>query len=55
MKGRLDMKVETIAKNLHDNIEKDINGIHPWQYQNFELKSINYEVILEDIETYWTQ
>lgn len=49
------MKVETMAKEVHDEIGKDIQGIHPWQYQNLNLVSINYEAILEDILTYWNQ
>ena len=49
------MKVETIAKGIHNEIGQEIECIHPWQYQHLNLISINYDVILEDIETYWNQ
>ena len=49
------MQMRTMAKEVHDEIGKDIQGIHPWQYQKLNLVSLNYEAILEDILTYWNQ
>lgn len=49
------MKTKTMAREVYDNIEKEIESIHPWQYQKLNLISVNYDVILEDIKTYWNQ
>lgn len=48
-------KVNTIAREVYDNIEKDVESVHPWQYQNANLQSVNYNAIIDDIKTYWNQ
>lgn len=45
------MKINTTAKEVHKELEK--LGVYPWQYQDYNLVSLNYNVVISDIETYW--
>lgn len=45
------MHINTTAGEVHKELEK--LGIYPWQYQDYKLISVNYNVVLSDIETYW--
>lgn len=46
------MKINTIAKEVNDEMKK-LAPFRPWQYQDYKIVSVNYDVILSDIETYW--
>ncbi len=45
------MRINTTAKEVHKELEK--LGVYPWQYQDYKLVSLNYNVVISDIETYW--
>ena len=42
-------KVNTIAREVYDNIEKDVESVHPWQYQNTNLQSISLNKIFLEL------
>ena len=45
------MHINTTAGEVHKELEQ--LGIYPWQYQDYKMISVNYNVVLSDIETYW--
>ena len=49
------MKVKTMAKEVQDDISKDIPYLYPWALQKHKVKSVNYDIVLSDINTYWSQ
>lgn len=49
------MEEKTMAKKVHEEFAENLDAIYSWQYQDFNLISTNYNIILQDIETYWNQ
>lgn len=49
------MKIDTMAKQVQDNLKKEIPEVYPQRYMNYHVNSANYNVIIHDIETYWNQ
>lgn len=47
------MIINTTAKQVHEELKKDMPEIYPQRYQGYKVNSVNYNVIISDIETYW--
>ena len=49
------MKIQTEAKKVRDEFSKNLPYLYSGSLQNHKLESVTYEVIYEDIDTYWKQ
>ncbi len=47
------MRINTTAKDVHEELKKEMPEIYPQRYQGYKVDSVNYNVIVSDIETYW--
>ena len=47
------MLINTTAKKVHEEFKKEMPDIYPQRYQGFKVNSVNYNVVVSDIETYW--
>lgn len=49
------MKEKTLAKEIQEHLQKEIPELYPQRFKDYNVVSVNYDVILEDIKTYWEQ
>ena len=45
----------TFTKECQTEFSDKTGFIYPWQFKNHNLVSLNYDSLLVDLETYWTQ
>ena len=47
--------IKTDGKIVHDDISKDVPGAYPWQYKEYDIRSLIFMPIEPDINLYWNE